>query len=282
MEAKSPEKQEAQVPGESAIFARKLELLELELKKRDLEAAAKAPSAKPWWASTLEFLALPAAVIAIVLQLTQASGNVQTGAKTQAETAKIRVEEMKTRVELEKMLDDLAETKGKGVTAYREEVERAIPKLQDAIESLRRLETLASSQLLERSVAKFVLLWILFHAVGLVFDVIQQGWGTLFASLFLFVFARRPKDDSTSDHERHQKRLKYAQISAALLSPVPNVLRWSIQLSIFFALMVPLFNEVALGLGSNTQFDTLVQQAKHLEISRALAMMKEVLFGTSR
>jgi hypothetical protein len=263
-------------------LARKVELLELELKKRDLEAAVKAPSAKPWWASTLEFLALPAAVIAIVLQLTQASGNVQTGAKTQAETAKIRVEEIKTRVELEKMLNDLAETKGKGVTAYREEVEKTIPRLQETVERLRRLESLSSSALLERSLAKYVLLWVLFQAVGLVFDVVQQGWSTLLASFWVLAFSRQPRDEGKRSYERHRKIQKYGQLAAALLSSVTSILRGSIQLSIFVALMIPLFNEVALALGSSIHFDTLFAHAKHFQLAKALATMKEILFGVGR
>jgi uncharacterized membrane-anchored protein YhcB (DUF1043 family) len=84
---------------------------ELERQRRELEESKKAAPPKAWWASAVEILALPAAVIAIVVQFTNASSTVQTTAKTEAETAKIRVEEVKTRVELQKMLDDLAETK---------------------------------------------------------------------------------------------------------------------------------------------------------------------------
>jgi hypothetical protein len=98
----------------------------------------------------------------------------------------------------------------------------------------------------------------------------------------VFVFARRPENENRLRRERFLKRQKYVQIGAALLSSIPNVLRWSIQLSIFVVLMVPLFNEVAVGLGSSTQFDTSVQQGKHFHVSKALATMKELLFGGGR
>src|SRR5262245_3026828 len=103
---------------------------EIERQRLELEDSKKTPPPKKWWASAIEILALPAAVIAIVVQLTNASSTVQTTAKTQAETEKIKVEEMKTRVELQKMLDELAETKKKGVTAYRDEIEKTLPQLQ--------------------------------------------------------------------------------------------------------------------------------------------------------
>lgn len=149
---------------DASIVEKRLDLLEIEHKidqrRRDSEAANKAPLAKPWWASAIEFLALPAAIVAIVLQLTQASSNVQTSAKFEAETAKLRTDEVKTRVELQRMLDDLAETKKRGITAYREEVEKAIPQLQQTIERLRILEAQSKTVTLERSIAKYVLLWV--------------------------------------------------------------------------------------------------------------------------
>jgi len=66
-----------------------------------------------------------------------------------------------------------------------------------------------------------------------------------------------------------------------VLYPVPSILRWSLQLSIFIALMVPLFNEVSLAIGSQTSFEVVMDQGKHLEIGAALSTMKQLLFGAS-
>jgi hypothetical protein len=269
--------------SEAAILARKIELLELQQKKHDLEAATKSPPSKPWWVSAIEFLGLPAVILAIVIQLTQASSNVQTTAKVEAETAKLKVEEVKTRVELQKMLDDLADTKKKGVAAYREEVERTIPQLQQTIERLRLIESQSGAALLERSLAKYVLLWVLFHFVGLIFDVIYQVWSTLLSGTSTFLSNLQFKDkDGREDYKRRQRLLKYIQWGHLVLGPVPTVLRWSLQLSIFFALMIPLFNEVAIALGAKTPFEVVMAQAKNLEISAALSTMKQVLFGVSQ
>lgn len=268
---------------DSTLLAKKIELLELEQRKRELMEATRAPSAKPWWESAIAFLGLPATILAIVFQLTQTSDTVQTTAKTAAETAKLRVEEVKTRVELQNMLEDLAETKKKGVSAYREEVERTIPQLQQTVERLRLIESQSGAALLERSLAKYVLLWVLFHFVGLVFDVVFEVWSALLNGISTFLYGLRLKNkDGQEDHKRRARLLAYTSWTNLILRPVPNVLRWSLQLSIFFVLMVPLFNEVALSLGAKIPFEAVMLQAKNLEIGEALSTMKQILFGDMR
>ena len=265
---------------EFQLLAKKLELMELEQKRRDLETQTKSPKSKPWWASVVEFLALPAAVIAIVFQFTQASGNVQTAAKTEAETSKIRVEEVKARVELQKMLDELAGSKEKGITAYRSEIEKALPRLQETVERLQLIESQSKAVSLEMSLAKYVLLWVLFHFVGLIFDVVYQVWSALTDSLRTFLFGLKLKDkNGNDDHKRREKMIRYYSWFDVLLRPVPTVLRWSIQLSIFLALMIPLFNEISFALGHRTSFEEVMAQAKELEFGVALSTMKKILFG---
>lgn len=255
---------------------------EIERQRRELEESKKSPPAKPWWASAIEILALPAAVIAIVVQFTNASSNVQTTAKTEAETAKIRVEEIKTRVELQKMLDDLAETKKKGVNAYREEIERTLPQLQQTIERLRVVESQSKSVVLERSIAKYILLWVLFHFVGLIFDIISQIWSALLNGISTLIGTVRFKNkEGREDYERRRRLSDAVQWFQLVLHPIPSILRWSLQLSIFIALVIPLFNEVSLAIGSRTSFDVVMAQARELEVSAALSTMKQLLFGTS-
>lgn len=276
--------------AEVAALAREIAALrtdqdkrDIERQRRELEEAKKKPTAKPWWASAVEILALPAAVIAIVVQFTNASSTVQTTAKTEAETAKIRVEEVKTRVELQKMLDDLAETKKKGVTAYREEIERTLPQLQQTIERLRYVESQSKSVALERSLAKYVLLWVLFHFVGLIFDIISQVWSALWSSISTFTSSIRLKNkDGREDYDRQRRLLNVMRWVQLLAYPIPSILRWSLQLSIFIALMIPLFNEISLAIGSQTSFDVVISQAKQLEVGAALSTMKTILFGTVR
>lgn len=261
-------------------LARRLQLLELELRKRELESATKP---KAWWATVLEFLTLPAAVLAIVIQLTQASGNIKTETKTEVETTKAKVDTEKALLETEKLQLELAALRSKGPAVATQDVERLVPRLEESVERLRALQAQPQQPLLSAALAKFVVLWILFHAIGLVFDVIQQVWGSMLSGTVLYVFNKeQPHPHDEKQARKHRTRLKLAQWAAAILSPVPSVLRWSLQLSVFVALMIPLFDEVARTLGSGFVFDTLIRQAAHLELGEALATLKQLLFGVAR
>jgi putative exporter of polyketide antibiotics len=63
------------------------------------------------------------------------------------------------------------------------------------------------------------------------------------------------------------------------IGAIPNILRWSIQISIFIALFVPLFDEIAASLGSDYRFRDLFRQAMHLDLSRVLTTLRSILFG---
>jgi hypothetical protein len=181
------------------------------------------------------------------------------------------------------MLDDLAETKKKGVVAYREEVEKTLPQLQSTIEKLRAIESQSGAATLERSIAKYILLWVLFHFVGLIFDVIFQVWSALLNGASTLLYSLKFKDkNGHEDYERKRRLSNYIHWGHLVLDPVPTVLRWSLQLSIFVALMIPLFDEVANALGASIPFEVVMNQAKNLEIGAALSTMKQLLFGVGR
>ncbi|VVO50382.1 hypothetical protein PS862_00281 [Pseudomonas fluorescens] len=271
-----------QQAAEVERLSMKIERMKLEQKRKEVDAAAKPPQ-KAWWTSAIEFLALPAAVIAIVSQLTGTIGSVHDQEKTQAETQKIRTEEVKTRAELEGLLDDLAQKKQAGVESYRAEIEKTLPQLQDTLTRLRSIKADSDRAILERALPKYILLWVLFHAVGLIFDVIAQAWSALLTSASMAVFnRRRPSDSNAKKIARWDQVMRTTQWIIAFAGMIPNILRWSIQLSIFLALMVPLFNETAHLLGSDTTFDSIVELAKHLDLSGIIEKMREIMFDVHR
>ncbi len=261
------------------MLARKLEVLELEQRKRDAEAVSR-PQAKPWWASAVEFLALPAAVLALVAQFTATVGTTPETEKTQAETVKIRTEEVKTRAELEGLLNELAEKKRRGVESYRAEIEKTLPRLEETLAKLKAVDDQSRATFVGRILPKYILLWILFNAVSLVMDIVTQIWSTLLGGIAIAIFSRGSTERLTRDEREWWRKVhRTTQWIFALLAPVPNILRWSIQLSIFLALMLPLFNETTQVLGSALSFSEVVDSARRLDLQGALEQMHAVLFG---
>jgi hypothetical protein len=136
---------------------------------------------------------------------------------------------------------------------------------------------------------KFVLLWALFIVIGLIFDVISQAWRTATSGLYYAANAwmsgvvdRYKWDDKRGDRARRWRN-RFSQLGPGVLlfpNPLPDILRWSIQLSIFVVLLGPLFDEIEASFGSKVTFADVLQQAEHLHIFAAMfSIMKRLLFG---
>ncbi|WP_163878354.1 hypothetical protein [Rhizobium laguerreae] len=259
-----------------------IERAELDRQKK-ANGDIKEPQRRPWWVTAVEILALPAAIIAIVVQFTAASGNVETNEKTRAETAKIQVEEVKTRVELQSMLDELADKKAKGIDNFRVETEALLPKIDATIQKLRALDSETGARALSVILIKYIMLWVLFHFIGLIFDVIYQIWNTSMSAVSTYVFSLSfQRKDGTYNREKSERLRKYFTWAMIVLQQVPSVLRWSLELSVFIALMIPLFNEASAAIGSQTTFETVLHASKNFDIGEALSAMKATLFSAGR
>lgn len=261
--------------------------VELELKRKQLADFGKpaAQPRKPWWVVAVEFLGLPAAVLGLVVAFTTASGNRASEKKTEAETAQIQASLAKA-AETNKLASDLAAKEKEGPKAFDQAVAQNADKIKDALDQLQQLEAESARINVQRAVLKFVLLWILFSVMALIFDVIKQAWNTGTSSLLYFLTTWLAKGENSADEKRLERARRrreqfnrYAPGFFIALGPLPEVLLWSIQLSIFFVLVGPLFNEIAASFGSGTTFNDVLREASHLHIGAMLSMMRHILFS---
>ena len=272
----------------------KLELLELELKKvqlradtdrleaaqKKLEEERKNPALKPWWQKLVDLLALPTAVVALASGIITASGTVQTQKKTAAETAQI-TQSINKPAETQKLATDLAEKQKEGPGAYGQAATQNAGKIQEALQRLNQIDTHANATSPATIFTKFILIWILFHVVSLVFDIISQVWSMMMNSLNLTAnyWTNKRRDDNAS-FERRFRLQRLVSATSILLSQAPNIVRWSIQLSIVVTLLAPFFDEIALQSGSPVRFAEIMREAKHLQFGAMLATMSHALFGS--
>lgn len=277
-------------PNDQVVHDLKNEVQELSLliKRTEIErekAALIKPkdsAPKPLWTTLVEVIGVPAAIAGLVLQITNVTGSVSTNEKTKAETEKIRTEEIKSRVEIQAMVEKLATAKDSNSTSYNRDFDAALPELKKAIDRLdqaRQSMPMSSQQRAQDSISKFVILWIVYHFVGLVFDILNPIWSSLTtAPMLLLVSKWNPKKkDGSSDYERKQAVIARCQVAIIPVSLVPMILRWSIQLSIFLTLLVPLFNEQTYILGSKATFNEIIKDAREMRLSKALTTVKSIL-----
>jgi hypothetical protein len=262
----------------------KLEI-EIELKKKELADFGKPPVAprRAWWTVTVELLGVPVTVLGLVVAFTTASGNRTTQQKTVAEIAQIRANLAKA--DTSKLAADLSAKQKEGPKAFDQAVAQNADKIQLALERLQQLEQQAVQINIQRAVLKFVLLWILFNVMGLIFDVLSRAWNTALGTLFygFNAWIQNRGRERENDQRSNLWRSRYERLAPGLflvLNPLPDVLRWSIQLSIFVVLLAPLFNEIAASFGSRITFSDVLQQGQNLNVGAMLSMMKQILFGS--
>ncbi len=116
--------------------------------------------------------------------------------------------------------------------------------------------------------------------VGLVFGVLERAWNTavgasVYGANAFFTSAIRQNLRGRST-ETPSLEVAFGGAFQSVhsgrglcLGPVPDILRWSIQLSIFAVLLVPLFNELALSFGSHIAFGHVLKEAERLHFARA-------------
>jgi len=255
-------------------------LPELEIKRKELEKIGSPSPRKPWWTLAVEFLALPTAVIGLAVAFTTASGNVSTERKTAVETEQIKANLNKA-AEAGRLATDLSEKEKQGPKAFEQAVAQNANKIKESLERLQRLEEQNARITVQTTVLKFVLLWILFIVVGLIFDIIGAAWSVVVntSSLFMYEILNSRREKYSEKFEKRRRLLqRLVHGLVIVLGQVPNVLRWSIQLSIFAVLLGPLFNEISVAFGSGIQFNDVLREAKHLHFGAMLSLMRQLLF----
>jgi hypothetical protein len=172
--------------------------------------------------------------------------------------------------------------KQKAPISYREQVDEIVPRLQQTAQRLKDLESTTARQAVVTVLPKFIMLWIVLIAVGLIFDVVQQVWGyLLMGAMILWNRRRRSIERQLRDEgkiRRHERVADVVQWALALAGSLPNILRWSISLAMFVVLFVPVFNEVAVGLGSSYTFADVWSDVRSLRFAEALRTLQEILF----
>lgn len=112
--------------------------LDLARSEQNVVAMSAATSSSPWYAKLLQYLAVPAAIIAIFVQRGQFTLNSGTTEKTAAETQKIKIESAKTQVELQKTLLDFENARSTTL-ANQPALNETIDKVRQTITDVSRL-----------------------------------------------------------------------------------------------------------------------------------------------
>jgi hypothetical protein len=223
------------------------------------------------WIKNLSLLlGIPGIIVALIFQLSQTKGSAALTEKTLAETEQIKINTLKQKTDI--VLDSLINLKTQNLQEYKTIINSELPKLRETISQLEKVNIQRQNQ---NTVFKYIVVYIVFVGVGFFFSMVSTFWSSLLGVLMRFIYKK------TQDSYKHkgQKRLKnFAEIGLYVLGPLPTILELFVGLSLFIALLIPLFNETAVLLGSNTNFSDVFENVKSWNFSEAVKQIREILF----
>lgn len=242
----------------------------------------KSEEKHPWWFYVSQFATILGVIAVIVLNLSQASQVGPTNEKTVAETQKIRTEELKTRAELEKLLDDLATEKSKGLDAYEEQLNRVLPELQSTIEKLSELDSASSKYDTVANLYKNMLIAMFLMAVLFFLNTFSIIWSWLTGTLISAFYSLRPKakiKNGIVQKTWFDRMQNYISMFASMLGNVPAVAILLVEVYVFTSLSVPLFDSVSASLGTDLKFASVLDHLWKFDLPGAVNMIKQALFS---
>src|SRR5215213_3343048 len=162
----------AELRKDNDALRQKLDLIITQNQLAHAQQKPDDPKSGPWYTTLIQFLALPAAVLALYIQWDQATSPIQE-TKTIAETEKIRTEELRARAELEKLLGELEKRARPSSGTGNVELEASISRVENALQNINRIQQTTQTTQFLFVFSQYIFIWALFHVAGLLFDIIS-------------------------------------------------------------------------------------------------------------
>ncbi len=254
----------------------RLDVLSLKLDRQTLQMQAPpAEKKQAWWVTAIQFLGLPAAVVAIVMQTGQTAQMFESKEKTAAEARKVEAEAEKIRVESEKLRLELKEQQAKLAkeSVSGAQVDATLNNIRATLASLDEMERRIRNERAESLLRKFIILWAAVWAIGLVFDIFTQLWSILLNSVTASIFMNRRHDGG----ERHQRLVRRISIVLPVMHQIPSLLRWAVQLSVLITLVGPVFDGVAQLNGADVTFRDVIRNVATAQFSTAIGQLARAM-----
>jgi len=240
---------------------------------------------KPWWTSATAFLALPTAALGLWIAFNQITQHPFDLAKTTAETAKIRSEDTKLRLDIQAQLEaevaKLREVHLRGTKETDAQLQEAVASLSSHVSRLAELDKTAHA--LDVSVLYKALvvgtfstcLFLMLSVLSATANWVQGVSAVLVQSVIRRKIDRLPYEAQEKSRWRAwERRIPFIVMTSSTLM---SVLRITLEVVIFASLSVPLFDLAMQGLGSPLRFEAVWLELRALHFGAAFAKVTSAL-----
>jgi len=225
-----------------------------------------------WIKNITLLLSIPGIIVVLFIQLRQPE-NVKADTESKlADARQKNAQALKTEQEIKFALDTVLNQKSKEAEAYRDLLNDKLPQLQDVVT---RFENANLQKQNQQLIYKYIIVWVIFVGLGWFFGLFSTFWSSLIGATYFFFLRRSDKIKNNKSRERTRNISQYLML---ILSPLPTIIKIIIEISIFVAVMIPIFNETAALLGSDKSFTDVLQNFSHFEINKAIDDVRSILF----
>jgi hypothetical protein len=224
-----------------------------------------------WLKSLILILGIPGIIVTLFIQLRQPD-NVKADTESKlAEARQKNAEAMKLEREIQASIDTIKLKSTKDIEAYNSLLNDNLPNLQTVINQFENARVQAQNQ---NIMFKYIILWVIFIGLGGFFELFSTFWSSLVTFSYLIIDRRSTKVKNENTRRRFRN---ISQFAIVILSPFPTILKIIIEISIFFALMVPIFNETAILLNSDKSFESVSKEFSKLHVGKAIDTVRQII-----
>ena len=283
------------------LMAAKLDLITE--KVAALKPADKKES-QPWYTVIAGVLGVPALVLVMALNFSTYRSNAYSNEEKVKETEKTQLEINQLRAKSTELTDV---AKSQDIQSLKRAIQDAVPLLQ---QSAVRLETQAQTPVPAAQptiILRYIAVWAFLSFVSAVFSVFYTGWdlvGQLPYTISNWIRLRmRDRERQMEDqlrvrfrdgHDWESQRKESADLYAAserrrnrldmwtswastVIRTLPRLFQAALQVAIFTAVIVPMFDYSAAELGSRVRFQDVLASAKRLEVGKCLSYVHDLV-----
>ncbi len=283
----APRNQSAEVTNAVAALSNRIEALSIKLDKPPTAPTDKPGTPRVWWEYAIQFLGLPVIVLGMVFTFTQINTESSNASLNKIKQTTELAQQNKANAEATKLKLEIEEIQRKQQAGIRV----STAERDDLLERVKSLIKPATPIPASALLLKYLALTFMFMGLSLFFQLVGTLWSVLFNLASNLIYANFPQrrsasdpaepSESEADFEKRRKRYDLLrtvwQHFSVFAVPLPSLVDWSIRLSIFTAVVVPLFDETAATLGSALRFSDLLGPMRHWEVSVAVQRLHDLI-----
>lgn len=259
----------------------KVDFIGEKIKQREIDEQndKKDPKDKkvPWWGSLVSFMALPTAIVTLLLIFKQTEN---VGSDTALNNAQVENQKLEALEKRLKIITDSVSIAKLETMENRKALGEDINEINAILSEIKKMKSSNTTTML---INRFVVLYLFFIGIGLLFRAFNLLWHNFFNATYRYLstsWSNKEWDRKTDEKQKQvfRNRQKYLQWAYFVISALPSIAQVLFDFAIITVVVFPLFDVVSSELQSTVTAKDIIQSMLSLDFSSAIRELKDVIF----